>query len=196
MNSTTNAGCLRLSVLGLLVMLSACAMTESPNTMATGDDVPAPQYDMNSWKSSIDSECRSYFDGCNNCVREPGKMGACTRKACAVYQQPRCLDDAAAAAQTAESNAAKRVDYVCDAGYRFSVSFHEYVQDDQRVRLDQDEVMFSDRQTGTVSRLQRERSASGTKYIDASGLLFFAKGNDALVLRQGERLYSNCLRQP
>jgi membrane-bound inhibitor of C-type lysozyme len=167
----------------IIFALSACASTEAPKV---GSEVNSTkmQYDMNSWKEVIDDQCRSFSDGCNNCVREPGKMAACTRKACAVYQQPRCLDE--------EASAAKVIEYACDDDSRCSISYHEYHQDDQRLRLQDDEIMFSDRQTHTASRLQRERSASGEKYSNAEGLQFFAKGNEALVMQQGERLYSNC----
>lgn len=49
-------------------------------------------YDQDSWKEIIADSCTSYFDGCNNCRREPGaEIGACTRKACAEYQKPECL---------------------------------------------------------------------------------------------------------
>ena len=142
-----------------------------------------PAFDMSSWQTIIGDECRSFFDGCNNCSREPGKMAACTRMACAVYQQPRCLDDEAAAAS---APAAKRLDYACDASNSFSVSYHEYVQDEQRLRLQDTEIMFSDDQTRTAYRLQRERSASGEKYRNAEGFEFFAKGDEALVRQQGD----------
>ena len=194
MDSTANAEYLRLPLLLLLLcLLSACATAEAPGEMATEDGAGAMQYDMNSWQSMIDEQCRSFFDGCNNCIREPGKAGACTMKACATYQRPRCLDEVA---QSGEPMAPKRVQYVCDGGSRFSVSYREYVQDDQRLRLRDDEVMLSDRQTHTAYRLQRERSASGEKYTDSAGLQFFARGDEAMVIRQGEKLYSNCLQQP
>ena len=173
----------------LLVLLafgvSACAASGASAPPAAAQ----PAYDMNSWETMISSECRAFFDGCNNCVREPGKMAACTRKACVSYQQPRCLDAAEAAASP---GAGKVVDYACDAGATFSVIYHEYVQDDQRVRLADSEIMLRDDQTHTVYRLQRERSASGEKYVDAAGFEFFGKGDEALVMQQGARLYSGC----
>ena len=174
----------RLPLLAILLsLLSACASNEAPEVAAAVSSTEM-QYDMNSWKEVIDDQCRAFSDGCNNCVREPGKMAACTRMACAVYQRPRCLDK--------EASAAKVIEFACDDNNRFSVSYHEYRQDDQRLRLQDDEVMFSDRQTRTASRLQRERSASGEKYSNAEGLQFFAKGDEALVMQRGERLYSNC----
>ena len=173
-------------------LLAACIAKEdpvAPADFASGQSATVkPMFDMSSWTTIIGDECRSFFDGCNNCFREPGKMAACTRMACAVYQQPRCLDD-----DTAASSApvAKRVGYACDDNNSFSVSYHEYAQDDQRLRLNDLEIMFSDDQIGVAYRLQRERSASGEKYRNAEGLEFFAKGKEALVRRQGASLYMN-----
>jgi membrane-bound inhibitor of C-type lysozyme len=174
-------------------LLAACIAKEDP--VATADSassqsVPVESaFDMSSWTTIIGDDCRSFFDGCNNCFREPGKMAACTRMACAVYQQPRCLDDDVA---VGSAKVAKRVGYACDGGNSFSVSYHEYLQDDQRLRLNDSEIMFSDGQTRTVYRLQRKRSASGEKYMNAEGLEFFAKGDEALVRQQGASLYANC----
>jgi len=33
-----------------------------------------------------------WFDGCNNCSVFDGKIGACTRKFCSTYEEPKCLD--------------------------------------------------------------------------------------------------------
>ena len=178
-----------LIVLILAFVASACAVKDDPASTAEPVATVPVVYDMNSWKTTINSECRSFSDGCNNCFREPGKMAACTRKACAVYQQPRCLDEADDPAQT---TSAKKIDYVCDEDKSFSVSYHEYVQDEQRLRLKDSEVMFNDNQTHQVLRLQREPSASGEQYIDSAGFKFFAKGDEALVMQQDTRLYSNC----
>lgn len=50
-------------------------------------------YDANSWKTMIDDSCLSFSDGCNTCNREAGSdLAACTRKACAQYEAPKCLD--------------------------------------------------------------------------------------------------------
>ena len=178
-------------------LLAACIAKEDP--VVTADSASSQPgavgqvFNMSSWTTIIGDECRSFFDGCNNCFREPGKMAACTRMACAVYQQPRCLDDDAAADSTP---AAKRVGYACADNNSFSVSYHEYAQDDQRLRLDDSEIMFSDDQAGTAYRLQRARSASGEKYMNAGGLEFFAKGDEALVRQQGVSLYANCRIKP
>jgi membrane-bound inhibitor of C-type lysozyme len=180
-------------VMILALIVSACGAKQDP--VATPEPavaaVPAvtSEYDMNSWESIIGDECRSFNDGCNNCFREPGKMAACTRRACRDYQRPRCLDEEAAADSAA---AARRIDYTCDADKSFSVSYHEFVQDDQPVRLNVSEIMFSDHQTHRNYRLQREPSASGEQYVDSAGFKFFAKGDEALVMEQDSRLYSGC----
>jgi membrane-bound inhibitor of C-type lysozyme len=170
----------------LAILLTGCA------SAGAGGDVPV--YDMNSWKTIIADDCRAFFDGCNQCVREPGKAAACTRMACAEYQQPQCRDEAAPASVSAASKPGKTVDYACAEGARFAVTYHEFVQDDQRIRLGNSEIMLRDAQTQSVYRLQRERSASGEKYADAAGLQFFGKGREARVTQQGQRLYADCVQ--
>ena len=174
-------------VIILALLVSACAAKQGP--VATAEPAVASEYDMNSWKTIVGDECRSFTDGCNNCFREPGGMAACTRKACAVYQQPRCLDEAATAESVATAN---RFEYACDAAKTFSVSYDEFVQGDQRLNLRDSQIMFSDHQTGINYRLEREPSASGEKYIDAAGFLFFNKGDYAMVMEQNTRLYTGC----
>ena len=190
MIATRSMPFLRLPIVMMLaILVSACATKQDSAVMSEPVMAAAPEYDMNSWKTIIGDECRSFSDGCNNCFREPGKMAACTRKACFTYQQPRCLDEVAAAESAV---AGKRLDYSCDAASTFSVSYHEYVQDDQRIRLQESEIMFSDHQTGRDYRLQRAPSASGEQYVDSTGFKFFAKGDEALVMEQDARLYSGC----
>jgi membrane-bound inhibitor of C-type lysozyme len=190
MTATRSEPFLRLPIVMILaIIVSACATQQDPVVILEPAVSAAPEYDMNSWKTIIGDECRSFSDGCNNCFRGPGKMAACTRKACLTYQQPRCLDKEAAAES---APAAKRVDYACDEDRTFSVSYHEFVQDDQRVRLQESEIMFSDHQTGRNHRLRRAPSASGEQYIDSTGFKFFAKGDEALVMEQNTRLYSGC----
>ena len=153
----------------------------------------APEYDANSWQSVIADDCRAFFDGCNNCRREPGKIAACTRMACAVYQQPRCLDTQTPEAGTSGSPVAKQVSYRCAAGARFSVAYHEFRQDDQVVRLDRDQVMLRGAQTQTLHLLKRETAASGERYADDSGLRLSSKGNQALLMQGDQRIYRDCV---
>lgn len=50
-------------------------------------------YNFESWKEIIPSGCKSFFDGCNNCIRsENSDLAACTKKACLEYSEPKCLD--------------------------------------------------------------------------------------------------------
>jgi len=170
-----------------LVMLSAAARA--------GGEAPADGgWDQNSWREVIADDCRAFFDGCNNCRRgiQDSALAACTRMACAEYQEPRCLDEAPKASADARP-ASKTVEYACAGGNTFSVIYHEYIQDDQRVRLTDSEVMFRDHQTRSLYRLQRQVSASGEKYGDASGLMLFAKGDEAMVKQQQTDLYRNCV---
>ena len=37
--------------------------------------------------------CASWYDGCNTCSCEDGEIGACTRRFCEIYEEPRCLDE-------------------------------------------------------------------------------------------------------
>ena len=150
-------------------------------------------YDQNSWREVIGDDCRAFFDGCNNCVRgsEDSTMAACTRKACPEYQQPRCRDDEAKAGDGAGSTS-REVKYSCAGDNTFSVIYGEYIQDDQKIRLADSEVMFRDHQTRSVRRLQRQVSASGEKYSNASGLMLFAKGDEAMVRQAEANLYKDC----
>ncbi len=60
-------------------------------------EMMTPSYDQNSWKTMIDASCKSFSDGCNNCVRADVEgeeaLAACTRKFCPEYEMPRCMDD-------------------------------------------------------------------------------------------------------
>jgi len=176
----------------ILVLLMLCG------AVSAGGDAPVDaaqlQYDQNSWRDIIADDCRAFTDGCNNCVRgsENSAVAACTRMACLEYQKPRCLDKEAKTGPGEARPASKTIEYACDGGNTFSVVYHEYIQDDQRVRLTDSEIMFRDHQTHTVYRLQRQRSASGEQYSDAAGFMFFAKGDEAMVNQQQARLYRNC----
>ena len=171
----------------LMAVLAMLLVATGPAS-AGGD---APSYDMNSWQTMIADDCRAFFDGCNQCVREPGKPAACTRMACMEYRKPVCRDDEAGAQSTSRPEP-KTVDYVCADGDRISVIYNELRTDDMRVHIAENEIMLRDLQTRTVYRLERERSASGEKYVSKSGLQFFGKGDEALVLQNNERLYSDC----
>ena len=171
--------------LGMLVIWCA-TMTPS----LAGGDGP---YDANSWKTMIPASCMSFFDGCNNCRRAEGsEIAACTRKACAAYEKPRCLDEPIMEGSVGKTPFEGRMaKFSCDGDNHFQVYFDEYVAGDMRVALDEDEIMLSDRQTHTAYRLKRERAASGAKYSDGK-LEFWEHGSEAMLRKDGQQLYQNC----
>lgn len=187
-----------LALLALLVIaIAGCASKEAPEAKAdarshgaedVGPETRDPErYGPQSWQGVIAADCRSFFDGCNHCRREPGMAtAACTRRACPRYEAPRCLDEPIAAAPPA-----LHVDYRCAGGEQFRVFYGEYVADDQRLRLPGDEIVLSDEQTHTAHHLTRRPSASGERY-GSDALEFWAKGREAQVRSGGEPLYRSC----
>ena len=94
---------LLLFIFVLLVSLMGCAST-APGTKPASPSSAIQQYDQNSWQQMIPTSCQAYFDGCNTCRRNPENgLAACTRKACAAYAKPYCLDDKAAPQRLAEN---------------------------------------------------------------------------------------------
>jgi hypothetical protein len=89
--STRIATYYRGALVALALLVGACSSVTTQQSL--DESAASASYDSNSWKTMIDNDCRAFFDGCNNCRREPGKEAMCTRKACATYQQPRCLDE-------------------------------------------------------------------------------------------------------
>lgn len=70
-------------ILSCVFLLSAC-QTQPEQAIV---------YDHNSWKNLLPATCVKFFDGCNNCTRHPGSdIAACTRKFCAHYEKPVCMD--------------------------------------------------------------------------------------------------------
>jgi membrane-bound inhibitor of C-type lysozyme len=151
-------------------------------------------FDQNSWKTMISASCSSFFDGCNNCNRMEGTdAAACTRMFCDQYQKPVCLDDQAMNPDevTAPSRG-KKVAYQCDQGLEFLVSYDEYVSGDSIMKLQPEQIMFSDTQTRTATVMNRTVAASGEKYESEEGLIFWSKGTTAQVMQGEENLYENC----
>ena len=173
------------------LLLSLGSILAAPSTpAAAGGDA---SYDADSWKSLIADDCKAFFDGCNNCRRAEGSaVAACTRKACAVYEKPRCLDPPITEGSVGETPfEGRRVKFACEGGNRFRVYHREYVSGDQRVRLGEEEIMLADEQTHTAYRLARERAASGAKYSDGR-LEFWEHGGEAMLRMEGQKLYQNC----
>lgn len=180
---------MRWAFISLLMALFAC---DPAADRAVGGSSAAPasvaasldSYTQNSWKTMILPSCQSFFDGCNNCVRRAdAKQLTCTRKACMVYQQPRCLDPQLPQMQN--------IEYHCAEGV-FIVYLGQYGEDDERVVLEPGNVMFVDRQTGEELLLQREVSGSGEKYA-GGGLVYWNKGDNAIVHKNDAPLYRECV---
>jgi membrane-bound inhibitor of C-type lysozyme len=151
-------------------------------------------YNQDSWKTMIADSCTSYFDGCNNCTRAEGStMAACTEKFCNAYQKPECLDaQAMNPDEVTAPSRGRKISYQCDGGNKFTVSFDEYVSGDSIMKLQADQLMFSDTQTRTATIMNRKVSASGEKYESAEGLVFWSKGTTAMVMQGEEDVYENC----
>nr|WP_243760588.1 MliC family protein [Aestuariicella hydrocarbonica] len=84
------------------------------------------------------------------------------------------------------------MEYECDGGNHFLVFYKQYVVDNERLELNQNQVMLSDRQTQTVSLLTRVPSASGERY-QGDGLDYWSQGDAAMVRKDEQPLYRNCV---
>ena len=74
-----------LAILLALILVSGCTQSVRQEVV----------YDQKSWETIIPQSCLAFFDGCNNCRRSSASaIAACTRKACAQYKKPVCLDKA------------------------------------------------------------------------------------------------------
>ncbi len=180
----------RISIaVAVVFFLGACA--PDTDTAATGTVEQAPVFTEESWKELISDQCSSYFDGCNNCVRQPGQdIAACTRKMCAEYAEPRCLDVEISATDEPEPQA-KTVEYQCGDSARFIAAYGRYETEAKTIELAADEVLLRDSQTGEETVLTREQAASGEKYLNGD-LMFWASGDDAMIKKGTEALYSDC----
>jgi membrane-bound inhibitor of C-type lysozyme len=177
----------------VVLTLASLLLAWIPASSQAGGNPDDPIYDADSWKTIIPASCRSYFDGCNNCRRAEGsQIAACTRKACANYEKPRCLDQPITEGSIGKTPfEGKLVKFTCDGGNRFRVYYAEYVSGDQRVRLGEEEIMLADQQTHSVHRLERARAASGAKYSDGT-LEFWEHGGEAMLRKDGQKIYQNC----
>ncbi|VUD59921.1 hypothetical protein TDB9533_02801 [Thalassocella blandensis] len=199
-------------LLAVLAPLTACSKSEPT---ASGEAIPSPaaqantitvnaekstvegDYHQHSWKTMIAASCTAFFDGCNQCRRSAGSdMAVCTKKMCAEYQKPRCLSPDSENLKTevvgskTASHGAKAFEYLCAEG-KFKVFHNVYVAGDQRLKLNDNQIMLSDSQTRTTSTLTREPSASGEKYVNES-LVFWEKGDESILSIDGKPAYSAC----
>lgn len=165
------------------------AAVESGSVVAVAD-VDDGSYRQNSWQALIPEQCEHFFDGCNQCRRVPGSASAsCTRKACANYQQPRCLDESDPAGDKAHIDI-----YLCGEK-RISVFYGEYVSDDRKLRLGNNQVVLLAENSPTASVLIRQSSAAGERYRD-SAIEFWTQGDTALWQSVDGSTSLSCQRQP
>lgn len=67
-----------IATLGLVTALaSACGPSDTTDASALVER--SPDYGPNSWRELIAPDCRSFFDGCSRCQREPGGCASTAR---------------------------------------------------------------------------------------------------------------------
>lgn len=157
--------------------------TESAHVTSVSVTQAAHHYDRDSWKSLIGDDCQSYFDGCNNCVRgEKNELTRCTRKACQVYQKPHCLD--------LNSDIKRVIKYQCMEG-GFTVYIGEFPAAKEVLVLEEGNIVIQE-VDGTATLLTRMASGSGERY-KGGGLIYWNKGDNALVHKNDQPLYRQCV---
>ena len=83
------------------------------------------------------------------------------------------------------------VRFRCGDGASLRVYYEQYVSGDQLVALAEDEIMLVDEQTHVAHRLRHQRAASGAKYA-SDALEFWEHGGEAMLRKNGQRLYGTC----
>ncbi|HCB51980.1 TPA: hypothetical protein DEP21_05480 [Patescibacteria group bacterium] len=66
----------------IIGLLSISTVLAGCSTIKTIEDKDTP---------IIPANCTSRFDGCNTCFVESGNIGGCTRMACEIQQEPKCI---------------------------------------------------------------------------------------------------------
>lgn len=172
----------------LMAMVSACSLPSGNGKRDAGPVAPPvaaleQQFHDQSWQTLIAEDCMQYFDGCNNCTRtENSSVAACTEKMCVEYRKPVCLDRP------------DQLTWHCPNQQNFTVFYKTFPTAEGKRTLNEGEIMLFDSQTLTSSLLIREPSGSGEKY-SGSGLLFWEKGGEARLQRDGKSLYGACQRR-
>lgn len=147
-------------------------------------------YSSESWRDLIPASCVSYFDGCNNCTRNPQTGDtACTRKACTEYYKPRCLDGTEGMSDAPQGP--RVLEFRCNNNKRFTVFYGNYIIGDKTVRLPDSQAVFVDGKTRIAEAMTRQPSASGEKYVSGE-LTFWLKDGKAVVDKGHNVIYANC----
>lgn len=201
---------MRLLAAVLFVLIAACDSRSDPPddgagsistgtgavTGITSDIDDLLEYDSNSWRDIIVDSCSRFSDGCNTCIRSEGaEIAACTRRACAAYQRPVCLEEESEPALGSDgdyTSGARIARFQCNDNQFFTAYYGLYMVGDQRVSLNDDEVMFTDEQTLTTDLLTRVPSASGARYHSQSGIDYWNRGDEATVQNNSMPYFSNC----
>jgi membrane-bound inhibitor of C-type lysozyme len=185
------------TLLFIALFLAGCT---TPSAVTPSEEVKMAEtsYDMNSWKTEIPAACNSFYDGCNNCRRPANQAGgdiaACTRKFCAQYTKPICLDEPQVNVDKIGSeaiNEPSETTYHCENKTVFTIFFADYVVDDQRMKIKPGQAMFRDHQSKTVYMLTQQPTGSGMLYSNKT-FEFRGKGDEAMIRRSGQALAIPC----
>lgn len=174
----------------LLTLCLAVALSLSLTACGSSPSQDNAEQDAR-WQALNDPDCKTYFDGCNTCTRDPDTgISACTRKACADYEPPQCLDDTDASLSSALDEP-RVLRFRCSGSSRFTVYFGEYLVADTRLALEDSQVMFVDGATRIAEVMTEQPTASGKKYVSGTTTLWL-DGERARVNKNRDNYYNNC----
>lgn len=152
---------------------------------------PNGKFDSNSWRTLIPENCQTYFDGCNNCTRDPQSgETVCTRDICEVYEEPRCLDGEEGVSVAAIIGP-REVKYRCADNKRFTLYYGEYPIGGKKIKLKDSQVMFVDGATRIAEVMTVQPSTTGEKYVSGATTVI-AKDKEARVNKFNNIYYANC----
>jgi hypothetical protein len=76
---------------------------------------PSQENDTDTLEDSDLTNCTSYFDGCNTCTVQDGKIGGCTRMFCETPEAPKCLEYATGTSPMEPSHVANPASENCQS---------------------------------------------------------------------------------
>lgn len=174
------------------IVRSCFAITLCLSLAACANNGSQPQSDQESrWQALGEPNCKTYFDGCNTCTRNPESgISACTKKECVDYETPRCLDDADKTLTDAVTGP-RLLRFRCSGNNRFTLYFGEYLVADKRIALEDSQIMFVDAATRIAEVMTERATASGRKFVSGETTLWL---NDerAIVNKGNNNYYNNC----
>lgn len=153
--------------------------------------LPGGKFNSDSWRTLVPADCQTYFDGCNNCTRDPQTdETVCTKEVCEVYQAPRCLDGEAGISVTAIIGP-RLVKYRCAENKRFTMHYGEYSIAKKKVKLKDTQAVFVDSATGIAEVMTMQPSTIGEAYVSGATTVI-TKDKDAVVKKYNNTYYANC----